>query len=50
MKLCRFKIGAEEVRIGLLIEANVVADLSAAGVSRLERLPESKDLSAVARE
>src|SRR5690242_17785563 len=46
MKLCRFKIGEEEVRIGLLIEANVVADLSAAGVSRLEPLLESPDLAA----
>ena len=46
MKLCRFKSGGDEVRIGLLMEADAVADLSAAGFSRLESLLEREDLPA----
>ena len=44
MKLCRFKSGGDEVLIGLLMEADAVADLSAAGISRLEMLLESEVL------
>lgn len=53
MKLCRFKAN-DEIRVGLIRDEDRILDLSAAGVTRLERLLESdrlgKDLEKLTRE
>src|SRR5262245_54822368 len=38
MKLCRFKIGAGEVRIGLVVGEDALLDLTPAGITHLEPL------------
>ncbi len=46
MKLCRFKNGNDAVRIGLVLDAFTLLDLTAAGITRLQPLLESDDLIA----
>jgi len=43
MHICRFKQPNAEVRIGLVLDQAVVADLSAAGIESLQSLLESED-------
>lgn len=50
MRICRFKIGADPVRIGLVNDNSTLYDLTPAGVTLLERLLEEEDLSARLKE
>jgi 2-dehydro-3-deoxy-D-arabinonate dehydratase len=43
VKLCRFKSGDNEVRIGLVADDSTVVDLTSAGITRLQPLLESED-------
>ena len=43
MKLCRFKNGSAEVRVGWVADESAVIDLTDAGITRLEPLLESDD-------
>jgi 2-dehydro-3-deoxy-D-arabinonate dehydratase len=46
MKICRFKTGAEDVRIGLIVSETELLDLTPAGIKHLQPLLESDDVVA----
>ena len=50
MKICRFKLGAEEVRVGLVTDDAHVLDLSPAGITQLSTVLESVDPFALLRD
>lgn len=46
MKLCRFQTKEGQPRVGCVLQGGFLADLSAAGVTQMERLLESEDCAA----
>ena len=50
MKICRFRIGADAVRVGLVVEGTAICDLTPAGIATLGSLLEADDPEALLNE
>jgi 2-dehydro-3-deoxy-D-arabinonate dehydratase len=44
MKICRFKHRSDQVRVGVVIDEQLIVDLTSAGISRLDTLLEGADV------
>ena len=46
MNICRFRIGSDHVRVGLVVDGSTICDLTPAGIKELQALLEEEDPAA----